>query len=159
MNRQKYILGICFILSFLFQVGDAHSQRMRLRGNWSLTIDASDLAGGTGTDIVSTYYSNADEIMASVIRTSTTWDVYVQGEVTNWHNDMRVSIRRTGDGNGTGWISGGTSWLQITLGSQLFYSGSNRRRNVPVQLRLAGVSLQVPADTHSGTITYTVVEN
>lgn len=123
-----------------------------------MTIDSSDLQGGAGTDLNPTYLSASNEIRVDVGQTSTTWVVAVRGSATNWHPNFQFGVRRTTNGNGPGWISGGTSWLQVTGSDQQFFTGYRQRRNIRVQCGLTGVSLQIPADIYSGTVIYTVWE-
>jgi hypothetical protein len=153
---------ITLILFLLLAVhSKVSAQRITVTGDWSLTIGEADLQGGAGSDLKSQYASASNQIMIDINNINAGWSLYVEGAIIHWQNPMAVWIRRTGDGSGhpQGYIDGGTSWLQVTLSSQLFYWGSRRRINVPVQLGLNGVSVQIPEDVYSGTITYTVIAN
>jgi hypothetical protein len=153
------------IILILFILLTVHSkvsaQRITVTGDWSLTIGEADLQGGAGSDLNSQYMSASNQIIIDINNINTGWSLYVEGAIIHWQNPMAVWIRRTGDGSGhpLGYIDGGTSWQQVTLSSQLFYWGSRRRISVPVQLGLNGVSVQIPEDVYSGTITYTVIAN
>jgi hypothetical protein len=127
-------------------------------GDWFLTIDASDLQAGAGSNLNPTYFSATDQIRIDIENTNTSWAVSVRGVATNWHPNLRFGLRRTTNGIGPGSISGGTSWLEVTGIDQQFFTGSLLRSNVRVQCGLTGVSVQVAPDTYSGTIIYTVTE-
>ncbi len=127
-------------------------------GSWFLTIDASDLQAGAGSDLNPTYLSATDQIGIDIENTSTSWVVSVRGAVTKWPPGVTFYIRRTTDGTGSGSISGGTSWQQVAGANQQFFTGSLTRINVGVQCGLTGVSIQITPDTYSGTVIYTVTE-
>jgi len=130
-------------------------------GPWSLTIDADDLVAGAGSDLVSTYESNADQAVIVISNTTgneDNWRVDVKRSDTTWHNDFVLSVRRTGDGTGGGAITGGSGYQAVGTADSAFFSGAGDRSNIPIQLQLSGVSLQVAPNTYSTTITYTVVD-
>jgi hypothetical protein len=146
-------------LAFVWIVPYSRAIQVTVTGDWTLVIDETDLQAGPGSDLIAQYPSASDQIVVDITQTGKRWTVYIQGAVTNWHSDLSVYVRRTSNGTGNGWISGGTSWMQMTLGSQQFFQGARRRLGINVQCGLTGMSIQVPPDTYSGTITYTVVEN
>ncbi len=130
-------------------------------GNWSETIDASDLSAGAGTDLTSTYESAASQTLITISNTggsSDTWRVDVRRADTTWHGDFTLSVQRTGSGTGGGPISGGTSYQAVGTSDASFFSGGGDKTDVPVQLKLDGMSVQVPINTYSTTVTFTVVD-
>ena len=124
-------------------------------GSWSETIDASDLTGGAGTDLNSTYQSAADAVKINISATAN-WRVDVKKINGNWHSSLLLSVKRSSDGTGAGSISGGTAYLEVTDIDQSFFSGNKSRNNVCVQFRLTGVSIQVPPGVYTATVYYTV---
>jgi hypothetical protein len=133
-------------------------QDISVLGNWSLMIDASDLTAGPGSDLISTYLSAEDQIEIDILSAKGMWAVYVRDIPMNWHPDLSFGIRRTGNGIGGGWISGGTSWLEVTSFDQQFFMGNKQRKRIDVQCGLTGVSAQIPSAMYSGTVIYTVME-
>ena len=129
-------------------------------GDWSETIDASDLQAGAGSDLKSTYESAAGTGLLTISGTSgngDTWRVDVQRSDTTWHtNFFTLSVKRTGDGSGGGSISGGTVYQVIGESNVEFFSGTGDRSGIPLQFKLEGMSLQVPPGIYSTTVTYTV---
>jgi len=151
--------GIYSIVLLVFVYGSfLQAQDITVLGRWDLTIDSSDLQGGAGTDLNPTYTSATNKIRVNILNTSTTWSVSVRLNPVNWHSDFRFGVRRTTNGNGPGWISGGTSWMEVTTIDQEFFTGYRRRRNVRVQCGLTGVSVQIPPDLYSISVIYTVIE-
>ena len=121
-------------------------------GNWSLTIDSGDLVGGAGTDLIETYESGADETLIAISNMAgneDNWRVDVRRTDTSWHGDLRLWVRRTGDGSGAGSITGGTSYQEVSSTDGAFFSGAGDRSGIPIQLQLTGVSLQVPPESYS----------
>jgi len=145
----------------MLSVSGAGAIDIAVTGPWSLTIDEDDLIAGAGSDLISTYESNTDQV--SIVISNTTgnddnWRVDVRRTDTTWHSDFVLSIKRTGDGTGGGSITDGTTYQQVGTTNSEMFSGAGDRSNIPIQLQLGGVSLQVAPDTYSTTITYTVVD-
>ena len=128
-------------------------------GSWFETIDETDLVGGAGSDLRSTYESAADQVSIDLLGAGQKgWRVDVRKVDTDWNADLDLYVHRTSDGSGKGQITGGTSYQQVTDTYQEFFSGDNNRRNVHVQLMLDGVSANLPCGNYLTTVYYTVVE-
>lgn len=128
-------------------------------GSWTETIDASDLQAGAGSDLIDTYESASDQIVIDITNaTAAPWRVDVRKSDANWHADFQLSVRRTSSGTGNGTISGGTSYQEVTDTDQSFFNGTKNRDGINVQLKLSGVSIQIPPDTYTTTVYYTVIE-
>ena len=127
-------------------------------GSWTQTIDASDLQAGAGSDLIDTYESASDAVSIDISQTGGDWRVDVKKVDTNWHSNFQLSVRRTSSGTGSGTISGGTSYQEVTDTDQSFFNGTKSRDGINVQLKLSGVSVQIPPDTYSTTVYYTVVD-
>ena len=155
-------LALFVLLAGLICPGDkAEAMDIIATGNWSSTIDASDLVAGPGSDLISTYQSNSDQTLLTVSNTTgndDVWRVDVKRTDTNWHNDFVFYVKRTGDGTGGGSITGGNTYQEVGTTNSSFFSGSGDRSNITIQLQLSGMSIQVPPDTYSTTITCTVVD-
>ncbi len=132
---------------------------IRLRGSWSETIDASDLRAGPGSDLVDNYESALDEIEIDIAQAKNkNWRVDVKKIDANWHSSFLLLMRRTSDGRGKGWIAGGTIYQEVADVDRTFFNGYDDRRDVSIQLKLAGCSVRILADTYSTAVTYTIVE-
>jgi len=156
------LLLLCAIVLPLVLGGSASAAiSISLAGLWSETVDASDLAGGAGSNLISTYESASNQVSIDVSGTagdSDTWRVDVKKTDTSWHSDLHLSLRRTSDGSGSGTIAGGASYQEATETFGEFFSGSGDRASINVQLKITGVSVNVPADSYSATVYYTVVD-
>lgn len=124
-------------------------------GNWSETIDASDLQAGAGSDLIDTYEST-DPITIDILVTAGNWGLDVKKIDGDWHADLHLHAKRTSDGTGSGSISGGDAYQEITGIDQGFFNGNGDRSSVNVRLKLTGVSIQVPPNVYTTTVYYTV---
>jgi hypothetical protein len=132
-------------------------------GAWSETVDEADLAGAPGSNLITTYESATDQVSLDISETTAapppdTWRVDVKKTDTTWHSDLHLYLKRTSDGTGPGTIMSGGSYQEVTDTYTSFFAGANDRTGINVQLKITGVSVNVPADAYSTTIYYTVVD-
>lgn len=141
------------------------------QGSWTPNVSALDILEA-GTDFSGTYESDNNEILVSPSRNGGTfanlfpwsWRIDVRRNAVNWDPSLTLSIRRTGNGTPFfffigGTVTGGTNYQAITTNNQAFFSGTNSRLTIPLQLKLENVSVLLPAKTYSTTIILTIVEN
>ena len=89
------------------------------------------------------------------------WTVNVQLSTTaNWHSGLKIYVIRTGNGTGGAILDGGLTYKEVTTMPQAFFSGNlglgYARDNVPIQYKIEGMSVMLPAKTYTTTIQYTV---
>ncbi len=151
---------IVFILGlFLSLESKNYAQVITVTGSWDVTIDETDLQGGPGSDLNSTYTSAVNQLDIKISKMKKkSWRVDVSKADSNWHALMELWIQRTGDGKGKGTIWGGTTYQEIMNMDQEFFYGSRDRKKVPIQLELRGMTVQIPYDTYTTTIWFTVSE-
>ena len=160
----KYGFLFCFILT----AGSGFSQiAIDVTGNWNYTIPSSDLSEA-GLDFSGTYESNSNQVDVDVYQQNWIanfffyrWRVDVRRADVDWHSDLELKARRTGNGTPfffSGSITGGTNYQQISTSNQEFFSGTRTRYNIPIQYQISGVSVLLPAKTYETTIIYTVTE-
>lgn len=135
----------------------------------TVTIGVGDLTGGAGSALVTAKENTAGDLVMSVWDDDdghnlgkSTWRVVVKRSVSaNWPAALAVAVKRTGDGISipTGHeIEGGESYRTITGTDAEFFVSSFVRTGVPLRFRLAGISLAVPPDTYTATITFTMID-
>ncbi len=156
-------ISLLILLSLLIFTGViwAQSTTITVTGNWSVTIGSSDLVSGAGSDLTNFYESTADAVIIDVdVAGAGEWSVDVKKVDSNWHSNFQLFVKRTSDGSGpgSGYISGGTSYQEVTDTNQSFFSGAYDRSDIDIQLKLDNVSVQIPADTYTTTVTYTVTD-
>ncbi len=91
------------------------------------------------------------------------WRLAVHKSDVYWNNELKVDIRRSGDGEPgsrfNNWIAGGTNFQTLTAMPITFFEGGAVRNNVPVEFRINNISVLIPADEYETTIYFTVYEN
>jgi spore coat protein U-like protein len=127
-----------------------------VEGDWLVTVDASDLQSGAGSDLNSTYTSPSDQVEIDIYWAFQNWRVSVRRD-SNLHPDLGLDVRRMTNGwSLLGTISGGTNWIEIDTNWKEFFTGWLWRFDVRAQLRLTGMSINVPPGTYTDTVYYQV---
>ena len=158
-SNRAAAVSICVFSALIFLITiETGAIQILISGSWTRTIDAADLSGSAGSDLNSVYESATNQIGIEIRQTGTTWRVDIKKVDTNWHADFHLFARRTSNGSGSGSISGGTTYQEITDADQAFFNGSSTRNFIDVQLRLEGVSVQIPQDSYATVVYYTVTE-
>jgi hypothetical protein len=159
MIRTRLI--ICVILGVLVANGAAAAISVNAVGSWSRTVAASDLVAGAGSDLHSSYESAAAQVslhISGATDKDDAWRVDVSKTNGTWSGAFHLFVRRTGNGDGAGSISGGATYQEIGSMATAFFSGAGDRTSIPLQLELSGMSVQASPNTYSTTVTYTVVD-
>jgi len=158
--KLKLFLFIFIILALSCVFSDAAhaASSITLRGTWSRAINKYDLMGGAGTDLAASYSSGNDQTTADITLVTGAWSIDVRKVNSNWNDELHLLIRRSSDGTGTGSVSGGSNFQEITDTDMSFFSGSLERFNVGIQFMLNGVSIRIPPANYAATIYLTVTE-
>lgn len=139
----------------------AHALDVLVTGSWSETIGAGDLATGAGSDLVGTVSSGAGQIWVDVASTSgasDAWRIDIRRTNAGWASGVRLWGRRTSDGTGPGSVTGGESWQEITVLDTASFSGQGDRTDIGLELQVSGLTVELPSEIRSTTVTYTVVD-
>ncbi len=131
---------------------------------WSLTVGSADIIGGAGGDFAAEYESAADEKQLQISNPgplSGYYRVDVRKSDSSWDSRITLYIRRTSDGTGTGTISGGTVYQEVTDQDTEFFSGYQDRSDIDVQFKVSGgyAGLGLHADSYVTSVVYTVTGN
>ena len=129
-----------------------------LQGDWSTTLGALDLEAGAGSELTGVHQSDTDHAVISIAGATGPWRVDARKSDLTWDSALQLAVRRTSDGTGSGSISGGTSYLDVSAFDATLFSGDADRDGVDLQIRLSGVSAALGASSFSTTLTYTVVD-
>jgi hypothetical protein len=76
-----------------------------------------------------------------------------------WHEDLKLRIRRTGDGIGPGNIGGGEGYQDLKVTPDELSKGEKDRFAVPLQFLLKEVSVLLPAENYSVDVVYTLIDD
>ena len=152
------VLALAFVAGLGYEAWGAIS--ISLTGGWSETLNASDLSGGAGSDLISTYESAVDAVSLTISGAtggSDAWRLDVRKADATWHGDLVLSVKRTSAGS-RGSVSGGSDYQLVNGVSHTFFSGAGDVSGIGVRLKLSGVSIKVPPASYSTAVYYTVVD-
>ena len=157
----KYFIFI----AILFIVNLSFSQKIKVKGEWEKKLDVSDI-NGAGNDYNEFYVSREDESEITVSSNPKSkqddlyanFKVFVHKEDDEWHNNLILQIRRTSNGrNNNNNIFSGTEFQTITNNSSFFFYTIGKQDKVPIQYKILGLSVLLPAETYSTEIIFTVL--
>jgi hypothetical protein len=157
-------MGRAFFLlvPFLLFLARAEAIDLSASGGWSETINEFDLVSGAGSDLVDTYESATDATSMTISNCTgdtDNWRLDVRRiDDAGWHGDFTLYVQRTSDGAGTGSVSGGLSYIEVTTTDTQLFSGAGDRSNISIQYKLTGMSINVLPATYTETMTFTVVD-
>jgi len=175
--KKKYLIYLILLFVCLKKVNSQIVTTVTLTGSWDLYITQTDLQGGAGSNLNSTYTSDpGDPVLVEIYRLylfpgykTWNWAIDIHRQDAVWHTDLLIEARRTGDGscNQSSYsISGGTGYMNITTTDAEFFSGqisgnlgwlgSFSVTDIPIQYRIRGVSAILPSQAYSTTIYYTI---
>ena len=158
-RRRSFLVTVCIVGALLGLAQVAGAIDVVVTGDWSRTITTADLVGGIGTDLASSYESASNQVLISISNTTgpgDAWRIDVHRTDGTWSGSLTVSVKRTGTGGGS--VAGGAAYQAITTSAVSFFTGSDDVTDIPIQLKLDGMSLQIAPDTYSTTVTITVVD-
>ncbi|MDH7512835.1 MAG: hypothetical protein QHH14_07815 [Clostridiales bacterium] len=158
MARVGKKIALCLSGVLVFGVSEFFALSITVAGTWTLVINQSALQGPPGSDLISIHESGLNQIMVTVDMDAW-WHSYrvdVRKVDSNWHSNLRLYIRRTGNGTGLFVPSGGLNYLEITGSNTLFFTGIGDRSNIPLRERIEGVSVDIPVATYTTTIIFTL---
>lgn len=153
------IIKTLALSALLWAGGQCHAQFITVSGNWNTVLPVESVSEA-GEDFFSTYNSALNQVLIDIDGTGKfSFRVDVQKVDTDWSAALKLYIRRSGNGNSGhphSVITGGMTYFQLTNVGQTFFSGERQWYNIPVQFQLTGVSVLVPAKTHTTTVIYTI---
>lgn len=148
-----------FFLSWCLVVGAPEAADIVSTGDWTEMIDASDLTAGAGSDLISQYTSATSSTTLTISNTSgSSWRVLARRSDTIWNNGFTLWAKRTSDGAGSGSISGGTVYVELTTLDVEICSGTGDRSNIGLQFKLTGMSKDVSPNTYNSTVIFTATQ-
>jgi hypothetical protein len=155
-NSRKMRTPIAAVLCMLFPFL-AYAADIVATGGWNRTIDSSDLTSGAGSDLNPAYESASGATTLDVVAAAG-YRVDVRQSTGTWDAAMTLYARRTSAGTGSGSVSGGDTYQEITTVDAEFFSGDSDRTGVDVQYRVDGLSIDVSPDTYMTTVSFTITD-
>jgi hypothetical protein len=157
MNK-RLVTG--FLLFFLF-ISSLPSITLKANGKWTLKLDWHDIPDGAGSMYDSTHESDQNEVRLTISKTVSTdsqWRLDVKRIDYSWNPALRIYIKRTSDGSGDGTIQNGLTYMEITEMDQYFFEGTGDRKQIDIQFKVEGLTIDIPPNDYTTEIYYTVIE-
>ena len=122
-----------------------------------------------GMDLENTFETNSDETILSVKilpenlnnKLYRSWDINISKNDIDWHNDLKIYVKKTGNGESefnTNTL-GGVVYQRIENYDQYFFEGTGWIENIPLQYKITGMSVTIPAKTYTTEIIITLLDN
>ncbi|MDO9593566.1 MAG: hypothetical protein Q7J19_01085 [Lutibacter sp.] len=154
--------NLTILIAFLAISNIAVSQNVSISvsGNWAKTIAATDISEA-GNDYPTSYESNTNQTLLSLNPNSQGKgvNVYVTRSDIKWQSDLILEVKRNSNG-GNSSVTDGLNYKTIINTQSLvspFFSCIQAVTNMTLQYRITGISVLLPVDIYSTTITYTVM--
>jgi hypothetical protein len=115
--------------------------------------------GGAGANLAPTLTSDAGAIRISVVNSGgRPWLLTLRRTGLNWPQALSLECRRSGDGLGAQPPVGGLGFSTIGDTEQVLFGGQGDVRDIPLQLRLEGMSIAVTPALRTLSLTFMAVE-
>ncbi len=134
---------------------------INVEGNWNYAISPIVEAGN---DFSYEYTSNPAQVYLSATTSkgkgngNFRWSFSIHKEDIFWDAALQLFVKRTGNGNGGGFIQGGTAFQEISNNDNFFFSGKKSRADIPLQFQIQGVSVLIPSGNYATSVVYTLRE-
>lgn len=174
MKFAKYIMALLLNLAFLNT-----KAQLNVTGNdWIPTIDATAVSEA-GTDyatdfslesLVNQSEMDVTPLLSSLLPPLFGWSVQASiTSVVDWHPDLELSVRRSGDGTGSAIlgvlggvlvspsISGGETYQTLSVVPNTFFTGRAHYNDIPIQYKVSGMSVLIPTKTYTAEVLYTFI--
>lgn len=150
-----FILLYVFTFTVVFFPQNAEGLDVIVSGSWRFPLRAS-------------FWSSSDPSMQSmpgsavlsVVNAGNTreqWGIEVKIQGSPLPEGVKLWVRRSGSGHGAGWIRNGLGFVPVGESPVLLFSGTGDRMQVPLQLRIAGITPRTPGATIRTSLIFTVV--
>lgn len=144
------------ILLTLTLSGTIQSADITSSGDWVASISAANLASGAGSDLQAQIESVAGVTNLTITNVTGAWSLRARRNGSQWAGAVSVYVKRTSDGSGSGAISGGGGYVELTGTDAEIFSGSGARSGISLQFKLTGLTRKVSPATYLSSIIFTV---
>ncbi len=89
------------------------------------------------------------------------WQIDVRKNDFDWNESLELFIRRTGEGKSdfNNKPQNGDYYQKIESNNSFLFSGQGWIYDIPLQLKLTGLSVTLPAKSYSSEIIFTLIDN
>ena len=144
------------VLLVLALSGSVRSADITTIGDWVTTVTAANLVAGAGSDLQAQFESISGVTTLTIFNTAEAWSLRARRSGNQWDGAVTVYVKRTSNGSGSGNISGGNAYVELTGTDGEIFSGSGNRSAISLQFKLTGLSKTVSPATYLSSIIFTV---
>lgn len=89
------------------------------------------------------------------------WQIHVRRNDLDWNEHLELFVRRTGNGKNdyNNKPQNGELYKKIQNNNSFFFEGNGWIEFIPIQLKLKGISVVLPAKSYSTEIIFTLIDN
>jgi hypothetical protein len=154
------VILIVLITNFAF------SQEIKVKGKWDREFSVSDIKD-VGSDYDAYYLSDEDQSKLSVSSENSEkqedlyadFKIYVSKDDDEWNPNIIIQVRRTSNGTNNNLnIFSGTEFQTVTDSPIYFFNTIGEQIDVPIQYKVIGLSVLLPAESYSTEIVFTVLD-
>ncbi|MCK5833798.1 hypothetical protein KAH81_09035 [bacterium] len=130
-------------------------------GDWSKSLSETDIVGGPGGDFPNIHESVLDIVTIDVSGTigdTDEWAVEAKIAGSGYPEELHLYIMRTSDGGGSGSISGGGAYIELTAEFGEIFTGSGDRNDINIREKISGVSATINVAPHDIPLQYRIVD-
>ena len=125
-------------------------------GDWTQQLNAAHLVSGAGSNLPTQIQSLAGTTILSISNAPGAWTLRVRRAGGPWPGNVTLFVKRTSAGAGSGSVSGGDAFVEVTGSDTELFSGSGARSNIALQFKLTGLSTSVSPAQYLSSIIFTV---
>lgn len=164
MKQYTFLILLCF-----FAVG-VHAQGLQLSLTGMVTFDVVQInVSDPGEDVEAVITANSG-VRLSVEsnnyweQKNEKWRIYVHKKNVEWVDEIKLELRRQGDGEkkdkkGAGNIHDGSTFTEITDNPTYFFRGMGLISNIPLDFRLNELSLSLGANEFETDVVFTIYDD
>lgn len=89
------------------------------------------------------------------------WQVQVSKNEIDWDSQLELWIKRAGDGKSEYNLrpQSGTDFQKLESYNSIFFDGNGWINAIPIQLKITGLSVTLPAKMYTSEIVFTLIDN
>jgi hypothetical protein len=164
----KIRMTTSMMLLFTFHIVTGQGISISPFSDWRIRPEPNEIIAGN--DLPGTYTTAPDHMRLSVElggdykgnKDNRKWEVEVQRVDLDWHRDLDLYVRLTGEGTGpekAKVVKGGEVFQRIERSPEEFFKCKGWRYDIPIQFELRGVSLLLPAKTYRVEVLFTIIDD